>query len=270
LVRPQLSTHGSTCTLRADLEAAAAAAAAVGPAQERPRVQLFLTMSATERLKLVHAARTSRAQIVRALTRFDCRTAGASVEADRQMILAYIARMFAVDAPTPHAPAHSDALGSAAVPGSPPRSAMSKMTQSPKLRSGSPSLREKSLPLFAAAADHELPERFSFSARQRQNTEEGDAAVGREPSTAVPSVMGAQAMSEFGEDSIRAAWHVDDTPRDDTLSDVDRVLSQRDRKVNAVATEESAERAYARFNERVRLALSEAVAMLSHIQVRDS
>jgi hypothetical protein len=64
---------------------------------ERPRVQLFLTMSAAERLKLMHVARKSRSQIERALTRFDCRTAGASVDADRHMILAYIAHMYAVD-----------------------------------------------------------------------------------------------------------------------------------------------------------------------------
>jgi hypothetical protein len=68
------------------------------PPEEKP-VQLFLTMSKSERLKLAHAARTSRSQIERALTRFDCRTAGASVEADRQMILSFIAEMFAVDEP---------------------------------------------------------------------------------------------------------------------------------------------------------------------------
>jgi hypothetical protein len=53
-------------------------------------------MAPRERLRLVHAARTiSRAQIERALTGFDCRTAGASVEADRARILAHIAAKFA-------------------------------------------------------------------------------------------------------------------------------------------------------------------------------
>jgi hypothetical protein len=65
-------------------------------AQALLRTKLCLTMAPTERLRLVHAARTiPRAQIERALTRFDCRTAGASVEADRQMILAFIAAKFA-------------------------------------------------------------------------------------------------------------------------------------------------------------------------------
>jgi hypothetical protein len=62
---------------------------------QRPRLQLFLTMSPDERLKLVQAARSSQSQIEHALTRFDCRTAKASVEADRQMILQYIAAKFA-------------------------------------------------------------------------------------------------------------------------------------------------------------------------------
>ena len=62
---------------------------------QRPRVRLFLTMSPDERLKLVHAARSSHKQLERALTRFDCRTAKASVDADREMILAYIAAKFA-------------------------------------------------------------------------------------------------------------------------------------------------------------------------------
>ncbi|KAG8471001.1 hypothetical protein KFE25_009422 [Diacronema lutheri] len=59
-----------------------------------PVVELALTMSREERLRLAMAARTNRSQVERALTRFDCRTANASVEADRLSILTYIADTF--------------------------------------------------------------------------------------------------------------------------------------------------------------------------------
>lgn len=73
----------------------------VTPARLLPdaRTVLHLTMAPVERLRLAHATRTmSRAKIEHALTRFDCRTAGASVEADRQMILGHIAAKFATTA----------------------------------------------------------------------------------------------------------------------------------------------------------------------------
>ncbi|KAG8471000.1 hypothetical protein KFE25_009421 [Diacronema lutheri] len=63
-------------------------------ARSVPVVELALTMSREERLRLAMAARTNRSQVERALTRFDCRTANASVEADRLSILTYIADTF--------------------------------------------------------------------------------------------------------------------------------------------------------------------------------
>lgn len=62
--------------------------------EQRAPARLLLTMSPDERLKLVQAARSSHKQLERALTHFDCRTAKASVEADRQMIIGYIATKY--------------------------------------------------------------------------------------------------------------------------------------------------------------------------------